>query len=64
LNHGSHYVAFRVTLLNHVPHLLEELEDDAGHVASEHDPHLCQFLVAVPMIGAQSVEILASEALL
>ena len=48
-----------MTLPDHVPHLLKELEDDPGHVSSEHDAHLSELLVAVPVISAQPVEVLA-----
>jgi hypothetical protein len=52
-----------VTLFDHVPELLEELEDNPGHVSPEYDAHLSEFLLAVVMVGAQPVEVLAREAL-
>jgi len=46
-----------------VPHLLKELEDDPCHVSSEYDAHLCELLVAVPVISAQPVEVLPGQTL-
>ena len=47
-----------MTLFDHVPELLEELEDDPSHVSSEYEAHLSKLLVAVPVISAQPVEVL------
>ena len=52
-----------MTLPDHVPHLLKELENDPGHVSSENNAHLCELLVAVPVIGAQPVEVLPGQTL-
>jgi hypothetical protein len=52
-----------VTLFDHIPELLEELEDDPGHVPPEYDAHLSELLLAVVVVGAQTVEVLAGEAL-
>jgi hypothetical protein len=52
-----------VTLFDHIPELFKELEDDSGHVPPEYDAHLSELLLAVPVVGAQPVEVLAREAL-
>jgi hypothetical protein len=59
LNHRLHYIPLSVTLFDHISELLKELEDDPGHVPPEYDAHLSELLLAVPVVGAQPVEVLA-----
>ncbi len=43
--------------------LLEELEDNTGHMSSENNAHLSKLLAAVLMIAGETVKILSEEPL-